>query len=99
MAGAEAETIEVEVACDTGNGVRLFSVALPPGSTVGDAIRAANLAERLPGVDLSARKVGIFGRLCERNDLVRDGDRVEIYLPLVADPKEARRRRAAQTRG
>jgi hypothetical protein len=98
MAGAETETIEVEVACDTESGVQLFSVTLPAGSTVGDAIRAANLAGRLPGVDLSTRKTGIFGKLRERIDVVQDGDRVEIYLPLVADPKEARRRRAAHQR-
>ena len=68
---------------------------LPPGSTVGEAIRACGLLARCPEIDLDRNRVGIFGRLVQRDTPLRDGDRVEIYRPLNADPKEARRRRAA----
>ena len=68
---------------------------LPPGSTVGDAIRACGLLALCPEIDMTRNRVGIFGRLAQLDTPLRDGDRVEIYRPLNADPKEVRRRRAA----
>ncbi|OGA18150.1 MAG: RnfH family protein [Betaproteobacteria bacterium RIFCSPLOWO2_12_FULL_63_13] len=71
---------------------------LPMGSTVGDAVRACGLLEQYPEINLNRNRVGIFGRLVSQAAPLRDGDRVEIYRPLQADPKEARRRRAASAR-
>lgn len=68
---------------------------LASGSTVGDAIRACGLLAQCPAIDLNCNRVGIYGRLVQLDTPLRDGDRVEIYRPLIADPKEARRRRAA----
>jgi len=68
---------------------------LPPGSTVGDAIRACGLLAQCSETGVNGNRVGIFGRLAQLATPLRDGDRVEIYYPLNADPKEVRRRRAA----
>ncbi len=68
---------------------------LPAGSTVGAAIRASGLLREYPEIDLERNRLGIFGRLVRLETVVRNGDRVEIYRPLLADPKEVRRRRAA----
>lgn len=70
-------------------------LGLPPGSTVGEAIRACNLLGPPLDIDLAHNRVGIFGRLVQFDTPLNDGDRVEIYRPLNADPKEKRRRRAA----
>lgn len=71
---------------------------LPVGSTVGDAVRACGLLERYPEINLDRNRLGIFGRLVSQAAPLHDGDRVEIYRPLKADPKEVRRRRAASAR-
>ncbi|MHB1511837.1 MAG: RnfH family protein [Acidiferrobacter sp.] len=74
-------------------------VHVAPGSTVLDVIRRSGLLEDYPGFDMRGRTVGIFGRPVPLSALVRDFDRVEIYVPLPEDPKERRRRRAALRRG
>ena len=67
---------------------------LPAGATVREAIAAARLRERFPGLDPAALRPGIWSRACELEAVLRDGDRVELYRPLVADPKAMRRERA-----
>lgn len=67
-------------------------LSLAEGATVGQAVAAAGLGEHEALVDLE--RLGVFGRRVAAGDLLRDGDRVEIYRPLAIDPKEARRRRA-----
>ena len=69
---------------------------LAPGSTVLDAIRASGLPQRLPQIEFG--HLGVWGRPVTPETMLRDGDRVEIYRPLIADPKEVRRERAAKTR-
>ena len=69
---------------------------LAPGSTVQDAIQASGLAQRLPQIEFS--RVGIWGRLVSPETRLRELDRVEIYRPLLADPKQVRRERATKTR-
>ena len=73
----------------------LLIMDLPHGSTVEDAIRASGILEHCPGIDLAVNKVGIFGRACSLTKVLRDRDRVEIYRPLLADPKVVRRERVA----
>ncbi len=73
----------------------LVSLDLAEGHTVEDAIRASGLLTRFPGINLSVNKVGIFGRVCPLNTVLREKDRVEIYRPLLADPKVVRRERVA----
>ena len=64
--------------------------------TVETAIRRSGLLERFPEIDLGANKVGIFGKAAALSAKLTDGDRIEIYRPLIADPKEARKKRAAE---
>src|ERR1700681_856738 len=73
-------------------------LCLPQGSCVADALRLAALDPDFSGVDLANAALGIFGRLTRRDHPLSQGDRIEIYRPLAADPKEARRTRAQQAR-
>jgi hypothetical protein len=73
-------------------------LTLEPGVTAVEAIRLSGLLERHPEIDLQSARIGIHGRVVRRDTVLTDGDRVEIYRPLVADPKQARRRRALTPR-
>jgi uncharacterized protein len=75
-----------------------IEVSLPPGSTVGEALERSRIAMRHPEVDLATCAVGIFGKHTARDCVLAQGDRVEIYRPLLADPKESRRKRAQRPR-
>ena len=70
------------------------SLNLPPDSTVQDALQASGLLQRLPQFELGC--VGVWGRPVTPETRLRDRDRVEIYRPLIADPKEVRRKRATK---
>lgn len=87
--------VEVEVAAGFANRQVLVPLLLPLGSTVADALAAADLGRRLPGLDVDEERVGIFGRRCRPDQVLASGDRVEVYRPLKADPKEVRRQLAA----
>jgi putative ubiquitin-RnfH superfamily antitoxin RatB of RatAB toxin-antitoxin module len=91
-------TIRVEVAYARPGRSILRTLRLAPGSTVGEAIGASGLLAQCPEIDMNRNCVGIFGRLARLGTPLRDGDRVEIYRPLRANPKETRRRRAALAR-
>jgi putative ubiquitin-RnfH superfamily antitoxin RatB of RatAB toxin-antitoxin module len=60
------------------------------------AIERSGILQHFPEIDLAAYKVGIFGKAAKLDTELSEGDRVEIYRPLIADPKEARKKRAAQ---
>ena len=74
----------------------IFSLRLPSGATVKEAIVASRVLSRHPEIDLAKNKLGIFARLVRPDTVLHDRDRVEIYRPLLADPKEVRKRRAAE---
>jgi putative ubiquitin-RnfH superfamily antitoxin RatB of RatAB toxin-antitoxin module len=93
---AEADTIEVEVVYALAERQALVAVAIPAGATAADAIEQSGIARRFPEQDLSACKIGIWGRLVDGDQLLENGDRVEIYRPLIIDPREARRKLAAE---
>mgnify|MGYP002635298230 CR=1 FL=1 len=76
----------------------LRSVKLVPPASVADAIAASGLNAEFPAIDLTKNKVGIFGQRSTMDTQLQDGDRVEIYRPLNADPMESRRRRAEHAR-
>ncbi|HET7731413.1 MAG TPA: RnfH family protein [Usitatibacter sp.] len=86
--------ISVTVALALPDRQEVVALRLAEGSTIADALERSGLARRFPEVDLAAAPVGVWSRRCERSALLRDGDRVEVYRPLQADPKEMRRRRA-----
>lgn len=87
---------DVTVAWCARAAVHEVRLRVPAGATAMDAIRASRLPERFPEIDFAVNRIGIFNKLCEPGTVVRNGDRIEIYRPLAADPKEARRRRAAR---
>jgi len=72
----------------------LREVTLAEGGTLRDALQASGID--VPGVDLASCPVGVFGKKKPPETLLREGDRVEIYRPLLADPKDARRRRVGK---
>ena len=76
----------------------VVELELPEGVTIRRALELSGLLERYPDIDRSAFAVGLYGRTAAADTILTDGDRVEIYRPLVADPKQARRRRAARAR-
>ena len=73
--------------------VDVVNLTLPEGATVLQALRESGLLERHPGIDPASQKLGVWGKLRTPDDVLRDGDRVEVYRPLTVDPKEARRLR------
>lgn len=75
----------------------LQRVTLEEGSTIEQAIQASGLLALRDDIDLSKNKVGIYSRPAKLQDIVHDGDRVEIYRPLIVDPKELRRQRAEKS--
>jgi len=85
-------TLRVEVVYAPPGRQVLRTLLLPEGSIVGDAVRASRLLEEFPEID--PKRVGIYGKRVEAGALLRDRDRVELYRPLSADPKEIRRKRA-----
>ena len=86
--------ISVEVVYATPDRQELVALELEQGSTVAQAIEHSGLAGKFADFDLDPARVGIFSRKVGLDHVLHDGDRVEIYRPLQADPKEARRQRA-----
>ena len=75
----------------------LVTIDLPEGSTVMQAVEASGLLQKYPEIDPGGvNKLGVFAKLAKADTVLRDRDRVEIYRPLIADPKEVRRQRAAE---
>ena len=86
--------IKVQICYARPGTVLLREVAVPVGATVRDAIEKGDVLGDAPEIDLTICRVGIYGKLKPLDALLREGDRVEIYRPLIADPKESRRKRA-----
>ncbi len=91
-------TIKVEVAYALPRRQTLVAVELPAGATVMEAAQHSGIASKFEGVDLDNATFGIFGHVVAPKQVLRDGDRVEIYRPLIADPKEVRKARAERAR-
>jgi putative ubiquitin-RnfH superfamily antitoxin RatB of RatAB toxin-antitoxin module len=72
----------------------VLSVAVPAGTCLRDAVAVSGLLEHAPELAAQPLDLGVFNRVRNGDDLVRDGDRIEVYRPLAVDPKEARRVRA-----
>lgn len=89
-----AESLSIEIAYALPQRQELVHLQLPDGSTVQQAIDASGLLQKYSEIDLKKNKVGVFGKLTKLDAPLRDRDRVEIYRPLIADPKEIRKKRA-----
>jgi len=91
-----AETIHIEVVFALAERQDLIPLALPAGTTLRQAVEASGLPAKYPEIDLVKGKFGIYSKLAKPDTVLRDRDRVEIYRPLIADPKEVRKQRAAE---
>ncbi len=91
-----SDTINIEVVYALPHEQILLKRKVPAGTTVAEAIHASGVLAKHPEIDLATNKLGIFGKLTKADAVVRDKDRIEIYRPLIADPKEVRRKRAEE---
>ncbi|MBK8535033.1 MAG: RnfH family protein [Candidatus Competibacteraceae bacterium] len=96
MASDNPALIRVEVAYARPDEQVIIPVEVATGATMEQAILQSRIQERFPDIDLNTAKVGVFGKLSKLSATVRAGDRVEIYRPLLADPKAVRKKRAAE---
>jgi putative ubiquitin-RnfH superfamily antitoxin RatB of RatAB toxin-antitoxin module len=92
----EAEKIDVEVAYALPERQVILPLKVDAGTSIEQAIQLSKISEMFPEIDLDSNKVGIFGKLRKPDEILRPGDRIEIYRPLIADPKEVRRKRASE---
>jgi uncharacterized protein len=90
------DKIDIEVVYALPDKQTLLQQQVAAGTTVVDAIKTSGILEKHPEIDLAASKLGIFGKLTRSDTVLRDRDRIEIYRPLIADPKEVRRKRAEE---
>lgn len=91
MSGEGKNSLRVEVAYALPAEQVLLVVNVEGGATVGEAIERSGIASRFPEISSAPALVGIFGKRTTLDARVRDGDRIEVYRPLTADPKEVRR--------
>lgn len=93
-------TIHVEVAYALPNTQRIVALEVSEGSTVREAALQSGLDKQFPELDLATADLGIFGKSVSapESQALKNGDRVEIYRPLIADPKEVRKQRAAKVK-
>jgi putative ubiquitin-RnfH superfamily antitoxin RatB of RatAB toxin-antitoxin module len=101
MVPAESAEIAVEVAYALPERQRIVAVKVPAGTTAFAAAERSGIAALFEGLDLATARMGIFGKAIgdPRTHVLAEGDRVEIYRPLKADPKEARKARARKAEG
>ena len=92
------KTIKVEVAYGLPDKQAILEIEVPEGTSALEAAQRSRIAERFPGLSLDEdTKLGVFGHLVAPSQMLRAGDRVEVYRPLIADPKEVRKARAARS--
>jgi len=90
------ERISVEVAYATADEQLVIPLEVEAGTTLKSAIEQSGIVERFSEIDIATVKTGVFGKITKPDAALNSGDRVEIYRPLIADPKEARKKRAAE---
>jgi len=90
--------IKVQVAYALPNRHRIIDLEVDQSCTVIEAVQQSNIAEQFPEIDLDKAKFGIFAKVVKKDQALEDGQRIEIYRPLIADPKEARKKRAAKAK-
>ena len=91
----DGDAVEIEVVYAEPQCHALVRLILPAGSTLRQAVAASGLPSKFPQIDLAKNRLGIHGKIAKADTLLAPNDRVEIYRPLIADPKETRQRRAA----
>jgi hypothetical protein len=97
-AGSGRDRIRVEVAYALPERQAILALDVAPGTTALEAARQSGITDKFEGIDLDSAKMGIFGKVVSPQQILQEGDRVEIYRPLIADPKEVRKARAARAK-
>lgn len=92
------ELVTVEVAYATPEKQLILTVQVPQGTTVAQCIERSGIEQHFADIDLNQQKVGIWNKAAKLDAAPRDGDRIEIYRPLIADPKAVRKRRAERAK-
>ena len=95
---APEDALEVEVVYAGATEQIVIALSVPRGCTVAEAILRSGISQRCPTTESGSAAVGVYGKAVPADTVLCDGDRVEIYRPLIADPKQARRQRAAAVR-
>jgi uncharacterized protein len=95
MPSTPDQVITVEIAYALPQQQMIIPIKVEDGCTAEDAVKISGILQKFPEIDLSQNQLGIFGKLTKNDTPLRHLDRVEIYRPLIADPKEVRRQRAA----
>jgi putative ubiquitin-RnfH superfamily antitoxin RatB of RatAB toxin-antitoxin module len=90
--------LAIEVVYGTPTRQEIISCIIEPNTTIEQAILRSGIIEEFPEIDLAVNNVGIWNRAAKLKDIVKDLDRIEIYRPLLADPKEVRKRRAEKAK-
>ena len=88
--------MKIEVAYALRHKQTLLNIEVDDNASVEDAIQQSNILKKYPEINLKKNKVGIYGKITSLDVKLREKDRVEIYRPLIADPKEVRKQRAAE---
>lgn len=91
-----SNSFKVEVAYAKPDEQVILSLEVEEGTTVLEAVERSGILRRFPEIDTATAKLGIFAKAAKPDATLNPGDRVEIYRPLIADPKEARKKRAAE---
>jgi len=90
--------IDVEVAYALPEKQKIVALQVAKGTTAQEAMIQSGIAEQFSGLDLESAKIGVFGKAIKPAQVLAAGDRVEIYRPLLIDPKESRKERAAKAK-
>lgn len=91
-----AEPLQISVCYATAQQEWIRQMMVPPGFTIGEAIEQSGVLQDFPEINLTTQPVGIYAKKKTLDTVLREKDRIEIYRPLVADPKDSRRKRAAK---
>lgn len=94
MPNKQQKNLAIEIIYPTPEEQNIITIEVTESCSVEHAIAQSNILDLYPEIDLAINKVGIFGKACKLTDSLREGDRIEIYRPLIIDPKEARKNRA-----
>lgn len=95
---SEQERFSVEVIYALPKQQKVIRVNVLPGTSCIEAVKLSNIKHYFPEIDLDSVKLGIFSRLVKHDEVLQPGQRVEIYRPLIADPKDVRRKRAEKAK-
>ncbi len=96
MSESEINLINVEVAYATPDRQVILSIEVEADCTIEEAVKKSGVLEQFQEIDLDKNRLGLFGKLAKKTAELKSGDRIEIYRPLIADPKEVRRKREAE---